>query len=261
VLFLLLAGAGTAWLIHVARSYPDEPARLVDAGDGPAPAAGSVTPGPTPADPRPSSPGTGPGSTTADTGAVPVPAATGGHRAGPATGRASPAPPVTRAATDPPVPVRAIRVGGVTLDDTSPRTHCYLVRNVAVAEPVRITRISAGNPDVVVKPDLCAGTVAQESTGDWTPTFACRADSVLQPGGDGCYTGIEPRLATLTGPQRSTITLALRARCTSASGHPCSDSGDPEPTSGRPVDVTWSESYDGTLCYLAGGQPPDTIFC
>lgn len=87
----------------------------------------------------------------------------------------------------------------MTLDDTSPGTHCYLARNTDFDEPVRITRIAASSAKVVVKPDLCAGTIGQSEDGDWTPAFACRAGSVLQRGGDGCYTGIEPASASSKG--------------------------------------------------------------
>jgi hypothetical protein len=254
VLFLLLSAVGAVWLIGVARGPSAAAPRFEEVGGDP-----------------------GDGTATSERSAPPVaPANPGARMAGPtgkptatASTRAATKPGAARttaaatedAAAPPPIPSRAIRVGGVTLDDTSPRTHCYLVRNTDFDEPVRITRIAAGNSKVVVKPDLCAGTTAQSEAGDWTPTFACRAGSVLQPGGDGCYTGIEPASASLEGPLRSTITLSLRARCTSATGHPCSDSGTPAPTRARPVDVTWTESYEFTLCYLAGGAPPSGIFC
>jgi hypothetical protein len=245
------------WLIGVARGHPAASPRFEEVGDDP----GDGTTATTATDERsaPSSASTSPGTTA--TGPSATSSVATGQRAPTKPGATKGTAPATERTDAPPIPARAIRVGGVTLDDTSPRTHCYLARNTNFDEPVRITRIAAGNSDVVVKPDLCAGTTAQTEAGEWTPAFACRAGSVLQPGGDGCYTGIEPASASLTGDLRSTITLSLRARCTSAVGHPCSDSGTPSPTPARPVDVTWTESYEFTLCYRADGEPPDGIFC
>jgi hypothetical protein len=149
----------------------------------------------------------------------------------------------------------------VTLDDTSPRTMCYLVRNLGSPVTVRITALSAGSSDVVIDPDRCSGVSAQGP--DWTPTFACRAGADLKPGGDGCWTGIEPRaLSTNTdNPEtlRSSISIALRARCTSTAGLPCRDSGGPAPTSARPVDVTWTQTYQSQLCIR--NPPGDNPFC
>ena len=255
VLFLLLSAVGTVWLIDVARGPSAASPRFEEVGGDPGDGtATTATDGPSPPPVASAHPGTttaGPAATsTAGTGA----------RSAPTSGATRTSTPATAPGGAPPIPSRAIRVGGVTLDDTSPITYCYLVRNTDFDEPLRITRIALSSSKVVVKPDLCAGTSAPGEV-QWTPTFACRAGSVLQPGGDGCYTGIEPASASSKGELRTTLTLTLRARCTSATGHPCSDSGSPAPTRARPVDVTWTEPYDGTLCYLAGGEPPNGILC
>jgi hypothetical protein len=255
VLFLLLSAVGTVWLIGVARGPSAASPRFEEVGGDP---GGGTTTAATDGSSVPSVASADPGATTAGPAATST--APTGARSATTTGGTRTSAPATAPAGAPPIPSRAIRVGGVTLDDTSPRTHCYLARNTDFDEPVRITRIAVSNAKVVVKPDLCAGTSAPGED-QWTPTFACQAGSVLQPGGDGCYTGIEPASASLEGELRSTMTLTLRARCTSATGHPCGDSGSPAPTRARPVDVTWTETYDGTLCYLAGGEPPNGIFC
>ena len=254
VLFLLLSAVGTVWLIGVARGPSAASPRFEEVGGDPGGGtATTATDGPS----APSLPSAGPGATTAGPAATST--ATTGARSATTSGATRTSTPATAPAGAPPIPSRAIRVGGVTLDDTSPITYCYLVRNTDFDESVRITRIALSNANVVLKPDLCAGTSAPGED-QWTPTFACRAGSVLQPGGDGCYTGIESASASLKGEFRSTVTLTLRARCTSAAGHPCGDSGSPAPTRARPVDVTWTETYDGTLCYLAG-DPSDRIVC
>jgi hypothetical protein len=253
VLFLLLSAVGTVWLIGVARGPSAASPRFEEVGGDPGGGtATTATDGPS----APSVPPADPGATTGGLAATST--AGTGARSAPTSGATRTSTPATASAGAPPVPSRAIRVGGVTLDDTSPITYCYLVRNTDFDESVRITRIALSNSNVVLKPDLCAGTSAPGED-QWTPTFACRAGSVLQPGGDGCYTGIAAS-ASLTGEFRSTLTLMLRARCTSAAGQPCGDSGSPPPTRARPVDVTWTETYDGTLCYRAG-DPPDQIVC
>lgn len=271
LVFLLLAAAGTVWLVRVARGAP-APASASSpdlSGTGTSPAGVDPTgidpsgAGPAEAglDPAPDQSGppvaASPGVSVAATAASPavVPSA---RRTAPATAR-----PATSGPGAVPVPVRAIRVGGVTLDDTNPHTMCYAVRNLDSPVTIRITALTAGNPDVVVRPDRCVGARAQEDPPreSWDPTFPCRPGVDLLPHGEGCYTGIEPRSASLPGHQvHSTFTVSLRARCTSAAGRPCSDAGSPAPTAARPVDVTFSQTWRGTdLCI--GLPPSDTAFC
>lgn len=266
IVLVVLAAAGTVWLVRVARGEgpAGSPVLRFEATDGPV-AAGSAQPGPVPATVPPTSAPVATASSASTLSPAPgAPAGKPGKPGARPAGRTSTAGPATTSpAADgaPPVPVRAIRVGGVTLDDTSPRTMCYLVRNLASPVTVRITAVSASNPDVVVDPGRCSGVPAQGP--DWTPAFACRAGVDLKPNGDGCWTGIEPRtLSTGTGdPEtlRSSISLALRARCTSTAGLPCQDSGSPAPTTARPVDVTWTQTYEFELCIR--NPPGDNPFC
>jgi len=258
VLFVLLATSGTVWLIRVAREAPAAGPALVEASGAPVAQAS----------PEVTRPVTASRSPTASEG--PTVAATGHttealtNAPAPVVAGPTPSPARPRSTADaqaPPIPERAIRVGGVTLDDTSPRTMCYLVRNDAFDQTVRIAGLVASNPDVVIKPDRCAGTTAVEAGGTWTPTFACEVGAALEPGGDGCYTGIEPRSASTTGDLRSSFTASFRARCTSATGHPCSDSGSPEPTVARPVDVTWTQPFDESLCFRNEPGDDANIFC
>lgn len=257
LLFVLLAAAGTVWLVHVARGGgpATAPPPLVEAGDAPAasaaPEVGAATVATTESTTPASAAATGKAEATPAGPRITVPSS----RHEPAA--ASPAGPGA-----PPVPLRAIRVGGVTLDDTSPRTVCYLVRNLDSPVTVRITALAASNPDVVIDPKRCAGVAAQ-GDGDWIPTFVCRAGVALLPHGDGCYTGIEPKtLSTSDEPEplHSSFSVTLRARCTSAAGLPCQDSGSPAPTVSRPVDVTWDQPFDDSI--LCVNNPPrDNPFC
>jgi hypothetical protein len=259
VLFVLLASSGTVWLIRVAREAPAAGPSLVVEASGGATVAGTSPAAsrtvPVPRSPVTSGSPAGPGAEAPKD----APAEVGGGAA--PSPVVSPRPRATTGPQAPPIPERAIRVGGVTLDDTSPRTMCYLVRNDAFDQTVRIAGLVAGNPDVVIQPDRCAGTTAVEAAGTWTPTFACRVGADLLPGGDGCYTGIEPKSASTTGDLRSSFTATFRTRCSSATGHPCSDSGSPNPTAARPVDVTWTQPFDETLCFRNEPGEAENIFC
>ncbi len=256
LLFVLLASAGTVWLVHVARGGAAGNPLLVEASDGPAPVRSAQTSS-TAVVTHPTIP--------AFASATPSKAGVIARPAGAATGVPRPAARATSVIpAAPPIPVRAIRVGGVTLDDTSPRTMCYLVRNVDSPVTVRISELAAGNPDVVIRPDRCAGVTAQDVSGDWIPTVACRPGVDLEPHGDGCYTGIEPRTLS-SDPDNETdlhssFSVTLRARCSSAAGLPCSESGTPVPTAARPVDVTWTQPFTGSqLCIR--NPPGDNPFC
>lgn len=233
VLFVLLTGAGTGWLLSVARSAPDSAGRTTVIPPDPVPAS---TPGPagSVSEPDESAPVTSPP-------ASPDPASGGGAaepRPGATSRGASPPATTPPAGTGqaPPVPVRGLRLGGVTLDNTVPRGFCTGLRNTEFSVPVRIVRISAASSEVTVEPGPCA-----DLQGDFATTFACTAGAVLQPGGTGCWTGVSAVDGLEPGDHVAGLVVSMRARCSSAAGEPCARSGAPAPTARRPVDVEWTE--------------------
>lgn len=262
-LFTVLASTGTIWLVHVARGGPAAQQPAATGGNALRPSvgdSGDPSPGPvhpaasaSPSDPtRPAAPPVAP------TGRPVVPRTTPGAATPSAAGSTAAASP-SRSGPGPdeapPVPVRGIRLGGVTLDDTSPVTPCLTVRNTRFSIPVQVVDLAVGNPNVVVDPEPCrvvdAGTLRAGPE--------CRPGTVLEPGG-GCWAGIGPAPAGGSGPQETTMDLRLRARCDSAAGEPCASSGKPAPSRQRPVDVEWVNASDVRLCYRVG-LPADGIFC
>jgi hypothetical protein len=239
----VLAAAGVVWLYHVANGAgrPETPAGLATAVPGGTSPTAGASAGLTVASPV---------ITTAPV--APRPSA-GGR------------PPVPSAGT-PPVPSRAIRVGGVTLDNTNPRTPCVAFKNTAFGVPVRVTAVVVSEADLVISSSQCAD---DDNIRGFPASRACAPGQTLPPAGDGCYAGIRAKAGSAPADYHGTVRLTLATRCTTGTVAPCSDdelrASPPSPQ--HPVDVTWTD--DGKqACFRveapdpsASGPPVEFPFC
>lgn len=167
----------------------------------------------------------------------------------------SPGTATSRSIPPPPIPVRAIRVGGATLNNENPRTMCLVFTNLELGLTVRVTGAGVSGDILKVDPGECA-------TDDNINKFPeCVGGMELRPGG-ACFAGA---LASTTTPgeYRGVLSLNLRARCTTTSVAACdvAELKDSPPSPARPVDITWTDP-GRRVCYavLPADQTPSP-FC
>jgi hypothetical protein len=243
----VIAVAGAVWLVRLAIGGDTTAASVDGPATSPAPASSTGEPPGTPTT-------AGPSTTVPTSDAVPS-----GTSSTP--GRPGTTPPRTRTSSpvgSPPVPKKLIQVGGVTLDNASPRTQCAMFRTT-LAVSVRVDLILLDSADQVrISSGQCDGVDAGQ---DFSAPIPC-AGATLR-GGSGCYVGFVPAPSqTESRDYHATVRLRLLVRCTSANGTPCDDEElVPPPGATHPVDVQWVDAGGRDLCYHIPASSDEGIFC
>jgi hypothetical protein len=168
-------------------------------------------------------------------------------RTSPTTRRPTTASTTTRPAPPPPVPTHAIRVGGATLDNDSPRGWCAIFDNEKPGLTVLVTGVSVSG-ELKVEAGKCRGD------DNVKPRPACNDGIRIKPG-KGCFAETTTDVEE-PGDYRGTVQLSLRAECTSTDPLACDIAvlRKSPPTKARPAILTWTDP-GREVCYRV--DPPE----
>ena len=157
---------------------------------------------------------------------------------GPAPGEPAPHAPAAPAPSrfGAPAGPRPISPGAAALASDSPRSDCVAFQNADFGLTLTITAVGLAGPGLTVDAGDCTGSAALPAT------RICAPGITLDPGGDGCVTGVRPAVRD-PGEYRGTVRLALTARCTGRALVPCDapELADDPPSPGHPVEAAWAD--------------------
>jgi hypothetical protein len=248
-ILLVLAGVGVFWLARLATADPDATAFVEPSGS--AAVTDSTDPTAPPRLTPPGADGSGPPITTGESTRNPR-SKSSSNSSGPRRSTSS-----KPRNTSPPRPRGAISLGGVTLDNTNPVTMCAAFKNASGAITVKVTDVGLSSSKVELSSDRCAD---DDNIRAFPADRACRSGVTLAAN-KGCYVGIAAKSGQPPGRYKTTVSVTVSGRCTTAATAPCDA---PElkaspPTPANPVDVKWTTRRSG-VCYQVASPDPDP-FC
>jgi hypothetical protein len=159
----------------------------------------------------------------------------------------------------PPPPRIKIDVAGATLDYTNPDQTCTTVSNKGFDSPLTVEVVTV-DVDRWLRSESSHCRSHADADHPQEARRACKTGIVLRRNGEGCYVGIAERGDVPLDVQPSaTVTLRIKARCTSRTGQPCQALGsEHEPSTAAPIDVYWTTKGAGLTLNTREGPEENT---